>query len=400
MVGMAFTHSSSDFSFILSDVANKSMLQGWADSPETFDRWTRAGNLPDFKPGHRVGLDTFPRLREVRPGAEYKYATIGEKGEKIILATYGELFSIDRQSIINDDLSVLSTIPMSMGRAAKATVGDLVYAVLQNNPALSDGLPLFGVEHNNYVAGELSVDNLASARAQMRLQKSQAGQVLNIVPKFLIVPAIQEALAETIIRSISVPGSSNSGTHNPVRDTLDIVVEPRLDGVDEDAWYLAAAQGSDTIEVAEILGRDRKSVAAIARPLKPTPDSSKTRKNYTVRTLLQALGNPQDLDVNQMTPAERRAHWQAENERLKYEAARRFLIPAEECAREFRAIARGTIMTLETLPDILERDCALSNQAVTRMVEVIDKFRDHLAVELMSDKFYDDIEEKTDGENE
>ncbi|WP_329502700.1 ClpP-like prohead protease/major capsid protein fusion protein [Klebsiella aerogenes] len=254
MVGMAFTHSSSDFSFILQDVANKSMLQGWSDSPETFDKWTRAGNLPDFKPGHRVGLDTFPRLREVRPGAEYKYATIGEKGEKIILATYGELFSIDRQSIINDDLSVLSTIPMSMGRAAKATIGDLVYAVLQTNPALSDGVQLFSDEHNNYFAGELSVETLSSLRSQMRLQKSQAGQVLNIVPKFLIVPAVQESLAEQIIRSISIPGTMNSGVHNPVKDSLDIIVEPRLDGVDEDAWYLAAAQGSDTIEVAYLDG--------------------------------------------------------------------------------------------------------------------------------------------------
>ncbi|MEJ5073432.1 DUF1441 family protein [Enterobacter ludwigii] len=151
-------------------------------------------------------------------------------------------------------------------------------------------------------------------------------------------------------------------------------------------------------ELAEILGRDRKTVAAITRPLAPTPDSSKTRKNYTVRTLLQALDNPQDLDVNQMTPAERRAHWQAENERLKYESARRFLIPAEECAREFRALARGTIMTLETLPDILERDCALTPQMVTRMIEVIDNFRDHLAAELVSDKFYEDNEEIIDGE--
>lgn len=254
MVGMAFTHSTSDFSFILGDVANKSMLQGWADSPETFDKWTRTGNLPDFKAGRRVGLDTFPRLREVRPGAEYKYATIGEKGEEIILATYGELFSIDRQSIINDDLSVLSSVPMSMGRAAKATVGDLVYALLLKNPPLSDGVELFSAEHNNYVAGELSFKNLSSARAAMRLQKSQAGQVLNIVPKFLIVPAIQEALAEQVIRSTSVPGQMNSGVYNPVKDSMDIIVEPRLDSVDEDAWYLAAAQGSDTIEVAYLDG--------------------------------------------------------------------------------------------------------------------------------------------------
>lgn len=151
-------------------------------------------------------------------------------------------------------------------------------------------------------------------------------------------------------------------------------------------------------ELAEILGRDRKTVAAIARPLTPTSDSSKTRKNYTVRTLLQALDNPQDLDVSQMTPAERRAHWQAENERLKYEKARRFLIPADECAHEYRILAKGTVILLETLPDILERDCGLKPDAVTRMIEVIDDFRDYLAAELRSDKFSKEIEELLDGE--
>ncbi|EOV9570214.1 ClpP-like prohead protease/major capsid protein fusion protein [Cronobacter turicensis] len=254
MVGLAFTHSSSDFGFILSDVANKSTLQGWNESPETFDQWTRTGNLPDFKPGHRVGLDTFPRLREVRPGAEYKYATIGDKGETIILATYGELFSIDRQAIINDDLTVLSSIPQAMGRAAKATVGDLVYAVLIDNPAMSDGKSLFSADHGNLVSGALSVEALASARAAMRLQKSAAGSVLNIVPKFLIVPAIQEALAEQVLRSISIPGQDNSGVYNPIKDTLTNIVEPRLDADSEDAWYLAAAKGADTIEVAYLDG--------------------------------------------------------------------------------------------------------------------------------------------------
>lgn len=151
-------------------------------------------------------------------------------------------------------------------------------------------------------------------------------------------------------------------------------------------------------ELAEILRRDRKTIASIARPLEPTPDSSKTRKNYTVRTLLQALDNPQDLDVNQMTPAERRAHWQAENERLKYETARRFLIPAEECAREYRILIKGMVMLLETLPDILERDCGLAPHSTALVQKRIDDYRDYLADKLTSDKFSEEIEELLDGE--
>ncbi|WP_436348405.1 hypothetical protein, partial [Escherichia coli] len=41
-------------------------------------------------------------------GAEYKYVTTGDKQATIALATYGELFSITRQAIINDDLNMLT----------------------------------------------------------------------------------------------------------------------------------------------------------------------------------------------------------------------------------------------------------------------------------------------------
>lgn len=259
IVGMAFTHSSSDFSYILMDVANKSALAGWGDAEETFDIWTREGELPDFKPGNRVGLEAFPSLRKVRAGAEYKYATLNDTGAAIALATYGELFSINRQAIINDDLSFITRIPESMGRAAKATVGDLVYAVLTGNPTFNN-VPLFDASRNNLVSGELSVENLAAARSQMKRQKS-GERTLNISPAFLLVPTLQEALADQLINSTSVPGTDmNAGIKNPVKGMATIVSEPRLDDADEDAWYLAAAKGRDTIEVAYLDGNAAPTV--------------------------------------------------------------------------------------------------------------------------------------------
>ncbi len=78
----------------------------------------------------------FGSLRQVREGAEYKYITTSDRKETIALATYGEIFSITRQAIINDDLNMLVDVPMKMGRAAKATIGDLVYKVLTDNAEL------------------------------------------------------------------------------------------------------------------------------------------------------------------------------------------------------------------------------------------------------------------------
>lgn len=256
MVGMALTHSTSDFGNILLDVANKALLQGWEEAAETFEQWTKKGQLSDFKTAHRVGLGGFPSLRQVREGAEYKHVTTGDKGESIALATYGEIFSITRQAIINDDLNQLTDVPMKMGRAAKGTIGDLVYAVLTDNVKLSDGKALFHADHANLSAGAISVGSLDDARKMMRLQK-EGERFLNIRPAYMLVPVALETLANQTIKSASVKGADiNSGINNPIQNFAEVIAEPRLDAKDSNAWYLAAAKGSDTIEVAYLNGVD------------------------------------------------------------------------------------------------------------------------------------------------
>ena len=256
MVGLALTHSTSDFGNILLDVSNKSLIQGWEEAPETYDQWTKKGQLSDFKTAHRVGMGGFPSLRQVREGAEYKYITTSDKGETIALATYGEIFSVTRQAIINDDLNQLTDVPMKMGRAARATIGDLVYAVLVDNAKLSDGKALFHADHKNLAGGAISVASLDDARKLMRLQK-EGERPLNIRPAFVLVPVGLESLANQTIRSTSVKGADiNAGIINPVKDFATVISEPRLDEADPAAWYLAAAKGTDTIEVAYLNGVD------------------------------------------------------------------------------------------------------------------------------------------------
>lgn len=179
MVGLAFTHTSSDFGSILMDAAYKALLTGWEDAPETYHLWTKKGRLSDFKVANRVGLGSFSSLREVRPGAEYKYITLGDTGETIQLATYGEIFSINRQAIINDDLDALTRIPALMGAAARATIGDLVYSILTENPKMKDGKPVFDASRNNLFGAnsKLSLESLSAAKTAMRLQPATVEKV-------------------------------------------------------------------------------------------------------------------------------------------------------------------------------------------------------------------------------
>ncbi|HBC6229778.1 TPA: ClpP-like prohead protease/major capsid protein fusion protein [Proteus mirabilis] len=256
MIGMAFTHSTSDFGNILLDVANKAILLGWEENDETFGKWTKKGQLSDFKTAHRVGLGAFPSLRKVREGAEYKYVTLNDKGETIALATYGELFSISRQAIINDDMNMLTDVPKKLGEAAKATIGDLVYAVLVDNEKMSDKKALFSADHKNMITGGMDVETISAGRTAMRQQK-EGERTLNIRPAFMLVPTTLETQAIQVVKSGSVKGADvNANIINPVRDLAEIIAEPRLDDASEKDWYMASRQGSDTIEVAYLNGID------------------------------------------------------------------------------------------------------------------------------------------------
>ncbi|WP_442958761.1 MULTISPECIES: ClpP-like prohead protease/major capsid protein fusion protein [unclassified Providencia] len=257
MIAMAFTHTTSDFGNILLDVANKSILQGWNEAEETFDLWTKKGQLSDFKTATRVGMGGFNSLRTVREGAEYKYVTTSDKKETIALATYGELFSISRQAIINDDMSMLTDIPMKLGRAAKATIGDLVYVILTKNEKMrSDNKPLFSADHGNTIKGGMDVDTIGNGRTAMRKQK-EGERTLNIRPAFMLVPTALEIAAIQVVGSGSVKGADvNANIINPIRNIAEIITEPRLDINSDTTWYMTSAKGTDTIEVAYLNGVD------------------------------------------------------------------------------------------------------------------------------------------------
>jgi len=257
LVARAFTHSSSDFPKILENNARKSMLRGYEETEEVFSQFTRTGNLSDFKTHSRVGMGVFETLDKVPEGGEFKHGTIGERGETIQLATYGKLFSITRQAIINDDLTAFTDIPRKMGRAASRTVGDIVWKVLTSNPTMSDSVTLFHTAtHKNLAASGAAITaaSIGAARTAMRKQKDGVA-TLNIRPAYLIVPAALEDTARVLMASETDPASTNSRVPNPVRGLLEIVVDARLDEVSATAWYLAADPNLfDTIEVGYLDG--------------------------------------------------------------------------------------------------------------------------------------------------
>nr|DAN92703.1 MAG TPA: major capsid protein [Bacteriophage sp.] len=255
MVGLAFTHSSSDFGQILIDVAHKSLLKGWETAAENFDQFTSRGTLTDFRAAKRVGLGDFGYLPQVGEGEEYTYGTIGDEGASVALATYGQLFSITRQAILNDDMHLLTKIPEKMGQAARATIAKLVFALLTGNAKAQDGKALFDASHKNTITNAvLDLANIDKGIQLMNGFVNARGEPLAIEPEFMLLPTSMYTRGLQLIKSASVEGAdANSGIINPLRDIVTPVKSARLQAADEKSWYLI---NKEAIEVSYLDGID------------------------------------------------------------------------------------------------------------------------------------------------
>ena len=256
--------TTSDFTNLLSNVANKSLLMGFEEAPETWQLVTRRGQLPDFKTADRINMSGFTGLSEVAEDGEITYGKFADRKETIKLVQYAKKYRMSRQLIINDDLGGLTQVPRMMGRAANRKIGDVFYAVLNGTgPTLTqDSIALWDTStHKNYVAAATApnVTTIGTATAAMAKQTDpNSGAVLNIRPRYLVVPVALESTARVLMASQYDPaGTAGTLTPNPYNGRFEVVTDARLDGQTYGtlAWYLFADPNVfDTFEVAFLNG--------------------------------------------------------------------------------------------------------------------------------------------------
>ena len=257
------THTTSDFSSLFANVANKRLRGAYQENPGTYGIWARrAPNAPDFKSISVVQLSGAPSLLQTNEAGEFKYGKMVDGGETYSVVTYGRIVSLTRQAIINDDLRAFDRLTTAFGFAARRLENATVYAELTNNAALADGTALFHANHGNLATGAgsaLSATSLATARTAMRKQTGLASEPLNIAPAYLIVPAALEQTAYQLTSASYVPATKAEINEFRAggRSALEPVVEPLLDGTSAAYWYLASdSMQVDTVEYCYLDGAE------------------------------------------------------------------------------------------------------------------------------------------------
>jgi hypothetical protein len=265
--------SSASLPGVLSNIANKMLLEGYNYVEDAWRRIAKVASVNDFKEHSRYRMTGSFKFEQVGPDGELKHGKLDEQKFGQRADTHGIMFALTRQMIINDDMGAFTDIPRQIGMGAAEAIADAVWGLWLRNPTQSDGNAFFHADHGNYLEGAdtaLSVDGLTNAEVKFSEQTKPNGKPLGMPANILLVPTALKVAAEMLMKSIQLNETTSTNkpkpTTNPHVGKFDVVSSVYLanasfTGASSKAWYLLADPNRlPSIEVAFLNGVDRPTV--------------------------------------------------------------------------------------------------------------------------------------------
>jgi hypothetical protein len=226
---------------IFSNVANKEILAGFTEEDNTWREISRIATATDFKATTAYRLTDSLEYEELPKGGEIKHGTLGEESYTRQIKTYAKMLGLDRQDIINDDLSAFDELRTRLGRGAARKFNNVFWTAFMANSSF------FTTARGNYIEGattNLGTDGvgLTAGVKKFRQLESADGKRIGGTPQILMVPPELEFIADQLFSGGS-PESQTAANTNPFRGKYRTVVVPWLSDTDftgnsTTAWYL------------------------------------------------------------------------------------------------------------------------------------------------------------------
>ncbi len=266
--------ANADLAAVIENIIGKVMMTPLPAEFETWRPLVKIGSLTDFKQTSRINLGSASNLEEVGNGSPIKRGYISDFKEYLKARSFGREIVVEYQTLRNDDIGVLTDLPLELRRKASRNVGDLVFGILTENPTLgADSTALFHSNHNNLVTagGQPSVATLEAGYAAMATQKmpsptgddtNDPGDATNTQARFLVCGHALRGRSLTLMQSQYDP-DANAGSQvaNTVQNRFQVIADARIDTFNSSGWFLLAdPMEAPTIEAAFVDGQEVPSV--------------------------------------------------------------------------------------------------------------------------------------------
>ncbi len=258
--------STIDIGGILSNVANKFLLDGFFSVERTWRNICAVRNVGDFKTVTSYRLIGADQYQPVAPGGELKHGTLGNEQYSNRADTFGLLLSIDRRDMINDDLGAITLVPRKLGRGSGLKINDVFWTIFLAN---SD---FFKAANKNYISGAdtaLTIDGLTKAEVTFLDQVDSDGKPIGIMPAILLVPTALSAMGTQLFKSLEIRDTTASTKYpiaNPHQgkfraEVSRYLANTKYTGASAKAWYLLADPADlPVIEVAFLNGQESPTI--------------------------------------------------------------------------------------------------------------------------------------------
>ena len=222
------------FSMIIDQFGNKTMLKGYKEQPTVFQQLVSKGSNKDFKPTHkyRLGLDGKPELMPPESG-EFKYQEMADENISTAIQTYGKAISFTREIFINDDMgAVVKAIRMQAG-GFRRLQEEMFFNVLTNITFNSTTRKNLVVTNKN-----ISAKAYSEMRTLMRRQKDFEGKAyVGVFPAFILASDENFYDHAQLLAAASDPSQTNPGVPNIMKGMMTLITSPYLTGK---AYYAIA----------------------------------------------------------------------------------------------------------------------------------------------------------------
>lgn len=245
---------------ILSNVANKEILQGYMEEDTVWREISQTKSVSDFKTVTSYRMLDDMTYEKLGPGGVIKHGKTGEESFTRSADTYAKMYSITRTDIINDDLGAFDDLRARLGRGSAMKLNDLFWETFLGNLAT-----IFTAGRTNYISGattNLGTDGVGLGLGQKAWRQrtsptADGSKRVGGTAKFLLVPPELETIADALyvgrnVANVKVSDVNTfAGKYQPI--CAPQLSDSSITGYSTTAWYLFGDKGMGSPMVVSFL---------------------------------------------------------------------------------------------------------------------------------------------------
>lgn len=232
---------------VMANIVGTSINKRLVKDFDTVEKWWKPVvvevPLRDMKLQTRVKLNDFAALSTVSENGAYTNLAWDDVAETYTPTKRGNLVYITLETIINDDLRAVQSIPKKLARAATMTINSAIVALFTDTsgtgPALADTYHIFDASNHQSNLGSSALDATTLAAGILAIAKmtDTASHRMGLTAKWLLVPPDLAQTAWELANTVLKPGTADNDKNYLYQRVTPITV-PGF--TDTNNWYLLA----------------------------------------------------------------------------------------------------------------------------------------------------------------